>query len=393
MLNEKTSPKLKQGNLKILYLMVFLLSISTAIPAYIQSSFLSQYTTISVVSSFFVIANLATLSAILFFPKSIKKLGNYRVAKIVAITYLLSLATISVTGNITLLFAGFLLMTISNSLLYINMDIMVERFSHDSSTGRTRAIYFTASNLAWILAQLLSTQIAGLEGYRLSFMVAAAVVIPFILIFISAAKNLRDKIKYVKPDILATVKRVAANANLRGVFGLAFLLNLFYSSVVIFIPIYLNQVLDFGWDRLAIMFAIMLVPFVLIEIPAGTLADKYIGEKELFHVGFFILILSLIFFALTTSSSFWVWTSILFFSRVGAALVESMRESYFFKLVKAKDIQLINFFRITAPLGYVVGSFIALVSVSQHSLNYVFMMLALIMSSSFIFLAGMKDSK
>ncbi len=373
--------------------MVFLLSISTAIPAYIQSSFLGQYTTISIVSSFFVIANLATLSAILFFPKSIKKFGNYKVAKIVAAIYLLSLITISVTGDIVLLFIGFLLMTLSNNLLYINMDIMVENFSSDSSTGRTRAIYFTASNLAWILAQLLSTKIAGLEGYRLSFMIAAAVVIPFILIFISAAKNLRDKIKYVKPDILATIKRIAANANLRGIFGLAFLLNIFYSCVVIFIPIYLNQVLNFGWDRLAIMFAIMLVPFVLIEIPAGTLADKYIGEKELFHVGFFILILSLIFFAFTTATSFWVWTSILFFSRIGAALVESMRESYFFKLVKAKDIQLINFFRITAPLGYVVGSFIALISVSQHSLNYVFMILALIMSSSFIFLAGMKDSK
>lgn len=391
--NPKNTPKKRKANLNILYLMVFLLSIGTAIPAYIQSSFLGQYSTISIVSSFFVIANLATLSAIIFFPKSIKKLGNYTMTKVVALTYLISLAVISASGSIYILFFSFLLMTVANNLLYINMDIMVESFSDNRATGRIRTIYFTCSNLAWILAQLLSTQIAGLEGYRISFMIAAATVVPFLMIFIYSARNLKDRIKYAAPNISTSMQQLFGNANLRGAFGLAFLLNLFYSCAVIFIPIYLNQVLNFGWDKLAVMFAIMLIPFVLLEIPAGILADKYIGEKEMFHLGFFILIISLVLFAFTSSVSFWVWTGILFFSRIGAALVESMRESYFFKQVDAQDIQLINFFRVTGPLGYVVGSGIALAAVSQHTLNYVFIILALVMSSSFLLLAGMKDSK
>lgn len=393
MKKEKTSGKPLNKNLKTLYLMVFLLSFGSAIPAYIQSSFLSQYVNLSLVSSFFVIANLSTLIAILLFPRAIKKLGNYKVTKVVTFSYLISLVLVSFTGSIALLFLSFLIMILSNNLLYINMDIMVESFSKDSSTGRTRAIYFTASNLAWILAQLFSGQLADLEGYRLSFIFAAAITVPFLLIFMYHAKNLKDKAKYNKIDLLATIRKTMTDNNLRGVFGLAFLLNLFYSSAVIFIPIYLNQVLGFSWDKLSVMFAIMLIPFVLFEIPAGTLADKYIGEKEIFHTGFFILIIALMFFAFNTSHSIVVWTAILFFSRTGAALVESMRESYFFKMVDAKDVQLINFFRITGPLGYVAGALIAAVTVTGHSLNYVFILLAIVMSSSFIFLAGMKDSK
>jgi MFS family permease len=273
------------------------------------------------------------------------------------------------------------------------MDILVESFSRDNSTGRTRAIYFTASNIAWIIAQLVSGQMANLEGYRVSFLISALIIIPFLIIFASSAKRLKDTMPYKKIRPLSTIKKVLTNNNIRGIFGLAFLLNLFYSCVVIFIPVYLHQVLGFGWDKLSIMFAIMLIPFVIFEIPAGILADKYIGEKEIFYTGFFILILSLLFFAFNRAHSFWAWTAILFFSRIGAALVESMREAYFFKIVEAKDVQLINFFRTTGPLGYIAGALIATIFLTTHSLNYVFIILAMIMASSFLFLTSMKDTK
>lgn len=385
--------KKPQTNLKVLYLMTFFLALSTSLPAYIQSSHLENFVGLTAITWFFVSANLISILAILFFPYFIKRFNNYRSTGLVSSLFLISLAGLGFSTNYVLIFLFFILMQVALNLIWINMDIFVENFSSNKTIGKTRTIYFTIINLAWIVSPIIAAQLINFNNYSKVFLVASLLIVPFLLIFLLYANKIKSKVSYGKMDIGKTIKKMYADHNLRGIFWLAMLLNVFFNATVIFVPIYLNKVIGFSWIELGLMFSIMLFPFIIIEIPAGIIADKYLGEKEMLYLGYLIIIVCLCLFFTSSSTSFWFWTIVLFFSRVGAALVEAMRETYFFKKIHAKDIDKINVFRTAIPFGYVFGSLISSVVLFFLPIQYVFLVTAIVLCSAFPFLAIIKDTK
>jgi len=377
----------------ILYFLGLILAVSSALPAYIQSNFLNQFVSLEILSLFFIIANALTVFCIIAFPKLIKKLSNYFLTKIILVLHAVSLLGMVITNGPFSAFLATILFTISTNLLWINMDVLIETFSHNSATGRIRTTYFTFINLGWIISPFLSSYLMKLGDYQLPFLVAAFLAIPVFLILLYQGRNLKDKVVYSKEKIGLVIKKTWENKNLRGIFFVSLLLSLFYTTAVVYVPIYLYQNMGIDWQTLGLMFSIMLIPFLIFEIPAGIIADKYIGEKEILYLGFFILVASLFLFFYLKVTTFWIWASVLFLSRVGAALIEAMRETYFFKIVDAKDVGYINIFRTTTPLGYVIGPALAVLILKFFPLNYLFLIIALISLSGFIFVASIRDTK
>lgn len=390
---KNSNSKKNRRRLLVLYFLGLLLAVSTALPAYIQSNFLRQFVSLNTISLFMMIANLATAAAILVFPRYIKRLSNYFLTKVVLIVYASSLFGLTLSTNAPAAFISIVLFSITSNLIWINMDVLVESFSSDASTGKTRTIYFTFINIGWILSPIMTTYLIGKGEYALSFLIAGFLVVPFFLIFLYQAKNLKDNIKYQEDGVMRSLRRIWNKKDMRGIFFVAFLLQLFYSTAVIYLPIYLFQNLNMGWEMLGPIFSVMLIPFIIFEIPAGIIADKYIGEKEMLSAGFIILAISLFLFYYISVPSFWLWMIVLFLSRIGAALVEAMRETYFFKTVGAKDISYINMFRITGPLAYIVGPAISILVLMFWPLNYLFLVMAIIMLFGLGFSLSLKDTK
>ncbi len=279
--------------LPLLYFLAILLAVSSALPAYIQSNFLGQIMSLTMVSWFFAGANLLTILAIIFFPVFIEKFSNYFSTKIVLAIYGASLLGLTLTAHPLTGLLSIILFTITSNLILINMDILVEAFSENATMGRTRTIYYTFINLGWIGAPLLSSYLIKVGEYQLVFLIAAFLVAPIFLIVLSQRKRLDDKVKYVQEKISLTIKKTWRNKNLRGIFFIALLLSTFFSAVVLYVPIYLHGVLGISWSVLGPIFSLMLLPFILIEIPAGIIADKYWGEKEMLMIGFAIMVISL----------------------------------------------------------------------------------------------------
>ena len=392
----KNSPKKENHKKKlfILYFFGFIISMAAAIPAYSQSSFLASTVGLPLVSTFFLLANALTFFSILFFPKIIKKIKNFRSTRRVVFLYAISLIGLTFAPtNPWIMFFFFGLMSVCVALIAINMDIFVESFCADESSGKIHTTYFTAVNLGWILSPFLAGILIATGGFEVTYAASLFCLMIFAFLFMFQRKNLADKTKYSDLGIIKTIKKVFKVKRLRSIFFLAFLLSVFYSLAVVFVPVYLNQTLGFDWDSLGIMFSLMLIPFIIVQIPAGIIADKYIGEKEIMTLGFIILSLSLIFFYSVNSTSFWLWAGILFFSRIGAALVEAMRESYFFKAVDAKDVDCINLFRATSPLGYIFGSSLGAIVLLFSSISNIFLIGAFLMCLSFPVLFLLKDTK
>ncbi len=392
-------PKQKKSDLKrrlslvILYFLGLVLAVSSALPAYIQSNFLNEFVSLDTLSIFFIIANTLTVFCIIGFPKLIKTLSNFFLTKIVLVIQGVSLLGFVVTKGPASALISIVLFTVSTNLLWINMDVLIASFSKAGSTGRTRTTYFTFINLGWILAPSLSGYLIQLGDYQLPYLIAAFLTIPVFFVFLYQGRRLKDKVIYRKERIISVIKKTWKNKDLRGIFFISLLLQLFYSTAVVYLPLYLHQSLGIAWESLGLMFSIMLVPFLIFEIPAGIIADKYIGEKELLFLGFTILTVSLFLFFYLSVVSFWIWALVLFMSRTGAALVEAMRETYFFQIIKSTDIDNINIFRTTAPLGYVLGPLLAVITLSVFPLQYLFLIVAILTLSGFAFVSSIKDTK
>lgn len=396
--NIKTAKNLKplpqnRKRLFLLYSLGLLLAVSNALVIYLQSSFLGQFISLQATGIFFIVSNFGVVIVLWFFPRVIRKLSNYVTAKAVLLLYAASLVAMAVAGSTATAILSLALFSVASNLIWINLDVLVESFSNDAATGRIRTMYFTFMNTGYVLAPILSTYLLRLDGYFMIFAAAASLVLPIFLIFSRQERNLKDAITKRRESLVKILAAVWHNGNLRGIFFVALLLQIFYSTAVIYVPIYLHQNLGMDWGTLGIIFAIMLLPFIIFEIPAGIIADKYLGEKEILIIGFIILAASLFLFAYIDQPLAWLWAVVLFLSRTGAALVEAMRETYFFKLIDAKDIGCINLFRLTGPLGYIVGSALAIALLSCWTLNHFFLAVALVMLSGIIFAASLKDTK
>lgn len=391
---KKEKNKHVRNSLIIIYLASFFLALANALPAYINSSMIESAVNVRYVGFYFASANTVTFFAMLFFPRLIRRIGNLFSTKLMLGLGVASSLALALRPAPLYLLIFFVTIWMATSLLFNNMDIFLESFTDNYSTGKTRAIYFSIMNLAWIFAPFLASRIVMInDSYGLVYLISSILLLIFFIIITFNKKKINKKVTYDKVNTKETIIDFWKNLNLRGIYFTSFFLSLFYNSAVVFIPIHLHTNLGLDWGALGIIFSVALVPFVLVEVPAGIIADKYLGEKEITYVGLSILIISLLLFFFVKSSNPWVWGAILFLSRVGAALVEAMRESGFFKIVDVENVSHINFLRTSSPLGYLVGSGLGVLVLLFYPIQYLFIFLAILFLYSFYFVFITKDSK
>jgi MFS family permease len=123
----------------------------------------------------------------------------------------------------------------------------------------------------------------------------------------------------------------------------------------------------------------MLLPFVLIEAPLGRYADK-IGERKMLMIGFFITSISTISLFFIQKPEIWIWALVLFVTRVGAATIEVMSDSYFFKHIKPENEEFVGIYRSASPIAYITGPILALVVfIFLPQFNFIFPVLGAMM--------------
>lgn len=381
-------------SLIILYAAGFILSVATHITSYINSSFIETFVGVQHTGFFFIAANIFTFIAMMFFTKMIIRLGNFTATKIVLITAILSsLGLISGISSWFLL-PFFVTMWAAFNLLWVNLDIFLESFTSNKSTGKTRAVFFTFINIGIIFSPFISTRLVLNEVYyNYVYLISACILLIFYFLLGFVKRRVNKKILFEKKSSQETMRDFWKDKTLRGIYGVSFFLNLFFAIAVVYIPLYLHNSLGFSWSVIGLMFSFMLLPFVLIEIPAGIIADKYLGEKELLFTGFAILTLALFLFGILGSKGVTFWALLLFFSRTGSALIESMRESRFFKLVDAENVSYINFLRTSYPLGYLVGTTLGVVLLQWFQIPTLFIFVSALFLFSFYFVSIIQDSK
>lgn len=361
---------------------------------YINSSYLERHLSQSAVGLLFAASSALTVLVLASVTLVLKKIGNYNVALITAGGSAAALFGLSCTNDPGLGFVLFALFTFLSQTTLFTFDVFLEANTTDeNTTGSVRGLFLSMGLIAAIVAPMIAGFLSGERAmYEYAYFASALYIVPVLALLNYKFRNFVDP-EYHVLSVTKTARTLWNDRNLFHVIAAQFLLRLFFSWYVIYLPVYLHDVVHFSWPDIGVVLSIMLLPYIFIEYPAGRLADKRWGEKEMMAIGFCIAGVSTAFLFWFTGTSILAWGAALMVTRVGAAFVESMTETYFFKKIDGTDASILSTFRILHPLAYTLGPLIAGLLLLVVSLKALWLILGIVMLLGTFHAAALQDTK
>ncbi len=379
---------------KALYAADFFIAFHLFLVIYINSSYLSTFIPVNLIGLVYIAGSTGGILSLIFISRILKRFGNAKTILSLTVLEFFVFIGLAFSGNATSAIILFILyLTLYLPILFI-LDILLEsQTKKENSTGSVRGAFLTTTNTALIISPLLAGFILGDEtAYWRIFLSSAVFLIPFIIIIYKHLSNF-EELEYKPPRLRETLRCLKNSSSLSAVFKAHFIMRLFFVWMVIYIPIYLHKYIGFDWATIGIIFTIMLLPFIIFELPAGKIADKWLGEKELISIGFIITAISVMGISFLTSTNPFEWAALLFVTRIGAALLESMTETHFFKHVNEDDVNTISCFRMIRPLSYIFGSILGTLALFFVDIQYIFLIFAVIILYGLRYSLAIKDTR
>jgi len=356
----------------------FIYTLHLVIPMYSNSSFLSLFADEKTVGYIYMFGAALTVFAFLIAPGIIKRIGNYTTALSSVVIQIILFYGLITASSPLVLATLFALQAAVTAIISLCLDIFLEVYTDDKNVGATRGLYTTTLNASWIVGPLIGSMlINGTDNYRDTYVAALAMLFPLMYMIYRNFPKFKDP-DYIHLSPHQLLRHIGSNKNWMRLFSANFILQIFYSWMVVYSPIYLHKYVGFSWDEIGIILVVMLLPFALIQYPLGKLADKKYGEKEMMVIGFIILGITTILLALIDSNSVAVWAIALLCTRIGAATVEIMMETYFFKTVSTRDTAVLGIFRITRPMSMFIAPLITTFGLLFTTHEYLFVVIGVI---------------
>lgn len=377
---EKIVSILRQSKLlNAVFFSHILLSFHYYLVIYVNSSFLDKFFSENQISTLYIIGSVINILLLLNISKILNKIGNYKTAIFAVIIEAISILGLVLSTNHFLIGFYFVLTQIMTPLILFNLDVFLESVStKEEDTGNIRGIYLTAANITLVVSPTIVSFLVVDDIYLRVYLLSFVFLIPLYFFIRKFFRNYKDSTQ-AHILIKETLGEYLTNKKIFNIFIVYFLLQFFYAYMIVYMPLYLHKYIGFEWSEIGVMFTIMLLPFVLFEIPVGNLADNKYGEKEFLTIGLLIIGLSTIVMSFISIKMFFVWAGILFISRVGASIVEITSDSYFFKQVNQDKTNIISFYRIARPLSFIVAPVVATLSFQFLPIQYVFIIIGAVM--------------
>jgi MFS family permease len=386
----------KKSNAKLhsIYAANFFFAFHLFLVAYVNSTFLGTLLAEENIGIVYTIGAIGGLLGLFYISRILNRWGATWTLVALALLELLlflGIAFLTVTSLVLIAFVAYL--SLFPMILY-TLDIFLESSTEEERhTGNIRGAFITTTNIAVVISPIIAGFILGAqEEYSRLFFISALLLIPFMLIVLLRFRSFEDP-SYHKIKLKPLLSCVAQNKSILKIFKAHLIMRLFFVWMIIYMPIYLHQHIGFGWSTIGIILTIMLLPYLIIELPAGRLADSRWGEKELLSIGFVITAFFVGAISFVTTHNVVVWIIILLGSRVGAALIEIMTETYFFKHVDQNDANTISCFRMLRPISIIVGSLVGTAALLVIDIQYSFLVFAAVVLWGLVYSMTLKDTR
>ena len=382
----------KINSLTYIYIATLFLSFHYYLTTYINSSFLQQFMGSNSVGLIYTISGSISIFFFLLSSRILERFGSYKMMIWIACVDILLLVCLAMSKEVFWVVAIFTLHNSINPLLLLNLDNFLESASKSKEIGQVRGIFLTVMNIIGVLSPIIVGSILVEGSFSTLYIISAAALLPLVYIVFRYFTKIKDN-NFHHIHLTGSIQIFFKDKNIRNIFLSNLMLQIFYSWVVIYVPLYLHETIGFNWQQLGLMISIALLPFVLLEIPVGKLADEKFGEKELLVTGIIITAVGLFLMSTRTDANFLVWVIILLISRIGASFMEITTESYFFKHINASSQNLIGAFRTAGPLGLIIGPIIGSFLLIFIDYRYIFAVFGILILFGIKFALSIKDSK
>lgn len=370
--------------------LTILIGFTEALIIYMASSFFKEMSGYDSVGIFYVLIYLLFLVALFNLHKVIRRFGKSNVLKLVFIGQIAVTLFLLIVSNNWLRVVGLSLFLLCDQLLLVNLDIMIESFSSDESTGRIRGSFLTILNIGFITGPKISTWILSAFGYNVIFLIVLLLKLVALSLVQVRLSNVNHAFR-AKASVKTLISKAWKHPDIRHIYYISFALECFYALMIMYSPIYLHSI-GLSWAQIGSVFTIMLIPFLFFEYPIGWLADKELGEKEM--IIFFLsgLTVALAWIYQFDQPSVWLWAFALFMTRVAAAGLEILRDSYFYKKIDGSDVDLIDCYRTARPVAYITAAALSAIAIHYSSLHEIFLLAGVMVLSGLYPAWRLKDN-
>ncbi|MGE5541167.1 MAG: MFS transporter [Bacillota bacterium] len=314
-----------------------------------------------------------TLSVFPFMPHLVRRYGPRRLAVFFGSIEAFALAWLAVEPTPIPAVLMVAVACATSPLLVYQLDLLLEAtIAKEGTTGRIRTMFLTAGNIALVASPLIAGMLLDSgEAYWRVYALAAVSLVPFIGLML--VRRLPEGRTPNFVTVMEAYVCLLRDKDLRAIVIAHGTLQFFYHVAPLYIPLYLHHVLGMPWQNLGWMFAVMLFPFVLLEYPAGWLADRKWGDQELLLAGFVLMATAFAALAMVTAdTTVLVILILLVMNRAGAALVEAMSEGHFFRRVSENDAATVSLFRMTRPMAALTAPVVCSILLSISSYGALF---------------------
>jgi len=376
-----------------MYVLSFLFTLHIALSAYVNSTFLSNIISEKYVGILYTVSSLVTLLLLSKSSNILKFFGNRRLTLWLLLANMLSLVGMITSQNPYIVGTSFVVFVSTNTQILFCIDIFIEHFGNEKTVGKNRGLYLTIINLAWMASPLVASFLITKEGgYKTIYILAFIATIIMTLGLLFSVKTFKDK-TYKKTPFLETYKYLKTNHHMLAITMINFILQFFFVWMIVYTPIYLYQHIGLGWSQIGIIFTIMLTPFVLFDLPIGILIDKYhVNKRILLYIGFIIISISTFLIAGITTKSIILWGIVLFITRVGACIIETTSEIYFFTHIKEEEAYLLSVFRDMVPVAFIIAPLISTLIFVFLPFKFLFIILSIILLSGLYYIPHLKHT-
>lgn len=379
-----------------IYVASLLLMFHTFVVAYINSSFLEKFIGTESVGAVYITTSALTVLIFLFISHVLHKIGNFKLTLALLIVDGLAVLGMAYAESLRVVVPLMAAHLIIVPLIIFNLDVFMEEHigNDEGLTGTRRGLLLTLLSLVGALSPFISSElIAKANGaFTYPYIVSALALLPIIFILLFYFKDFQDP-PYTDMKALEAIRGFWLRKDIRAVFIVHFVLQIFFMCMVVFTPLYLIKYVGLSWAQFGMVMFFGQLAYVIMEYPIGIVADKLIGEKEMMALGLMIMAISTAWISFVSVQSVIMWAVVMFVTRIGASFVEVTTEVHFFKRTNSTDAQIISFFRVTRPLAYIAGAIIASLSLLYLPFNLLFVVIAFLMIPAMFVTLDIQDTK
>ncbi len=384
----------KNKLLVVTYLLTLLYALHYGIPLYATSSYLHQYFGSSTVSLLYMLGSIAALIGSMSVAKYMRRFHTYGFTIGLVILEIIATISFGLTQIPFLLVLFFIVHFLLQTLLYVALNVFIESFSKHAETGSIRGLFLMLLNVGILMSPLIGGMILSVASFSALYVVASAVLIPFVFLVHTYLSHIEEP-AYERINMLGAFRLAWKDRNIRAALIAEFVVQCFYAVMIIYTPLYLGTIGIPLTVYMTFIMPLVLIPLVALPYELGFLADRKYGEKELLIVGLLILATTVFMCVIIDSPNTSLWTAVLLISRIGAACVETMAFTYYFKKVGPEDASLTALFTntlsvatiVVGAVGLLIGPFL----VERPQLMFVLLGCGILWSISYVL--PMRDTR